>query len=278
MDILTILTVLQNITFVISLPIITIIYLFVHLFPILFLYWSFVVLCKKIGNWIDDFKKYMAKMICKKPTYVRWDRDNFTKELKAKKAWAKKHPILHIIKESYWWIRAIFWYRVPDYPYNIKLHIKRTYQRAKRGWADSDTWRFHSYLSEVIQGGCKHLVKTKHGIPMSAFPEGAETDKTGNYTDVAFDDACKRWEGILQKIIKTFKTAEGIAEHHWFYQRSDKYDQKEADKHIAIDEKLLEESPELWLRRDLKAMTLEECKEYEEGWKLFQEHYFGLSD
>lgn len=276
MDIIgIILTILSTITMSLSLIAVTLIHLVVYLVPILFLYWCLPTLWQKMDSWLDDFKEYRAKMIGKKPELVRWDADNFTKERKEKLAWAKKHPILHAIKESWWWLKAVFWYRVPDYPYDIKWHIKRSYQRAKRGWADSDTWGYSSFLAEVIRDGCKHLDKTKHGIPNSVFPEITENR---NHTDEEFAEAEKLWDEVLQKIIKTFDTAKNISEYHWLYQKSDKYSQKLAAEHLAMNKKFIEEDPVLWEDEKLHVMTLQECKDYEEGWALFQEHFFGLWD
>ena len=291
MDILgIILTVLSSITMTLSLIAVTLIHLVVYLLPILFLYWCLPTLWKKIDDLIFDYTQKRKHKIWNKFSKEEkkgkknpfrgksFTCESWTEERKKEKEYKKKHPIKTWLCDTYNTLASLLWYRVPSYPYDIKWYIKRTWQRARRGWADSDTWGFQAYLSEVIRDGCKLLVKTKQGIPMSAFPEDAEVDKTGNHTDAAFDDACKGWDVILQKIIKTFDTAEHIGEYHWFYQKSEKYSRADADRQININKKHREEDPDLWEKEALHVMTLEECKEYEEGWKLFQEHFFGLWD
>jgi len=79
--------------------------------------------------------------------------------------WEKDHPILYAIKRKMAWFLSHFWYRIPDYPRDIKLWIKEKYQRATRGWADSDTWGFDYYLIDVMYNGLKHFKVNLHGYP-----------------------------------------------------------------------------------------------------------------
>lgn len=55
---------------------------------------------------------------------------------------------------EHWW-NIYFW----NYVSMIPLNVKSFFQRGFRGYADSDTWDFDRYLTDVIEGGVKHLIK-----------------------------------------------------------------------------------------------------------------------
>ena len=169
-------------------------------------------------------------------------------------------------------IKSWFWYRILEHPEDLRNWLIHKFQRAQRGWSHRDTWGFHDTIANIIIGGIKHLKKTKHGIPMSVC-----NSKTDN-SDEEFEKAEKRWDKILDNIILTFEVSKKISNDHWMYQKSEKYDIKLAKKWRKIHKEWLEEDPELWKNDNLYVMTKAECKVYEKGWKLFQEHFFGLND
>lgn len=204
--------------------------------------------------------------------------DKWNREEREQKKWDKKHKILAPIRNALITLRRVLWYKLDEYPNDIKFYIRRTYQRAVRGWAVSDAWGFSWYLSKVIIEGCEWLKKNKHGVPMSAFKDIKATGKHGEHTDEEFKLACKNWKVILGKIIKTFKITQKLQDSHWYYQKSETYNNKEAARNRRINKKMRKGSSGLWKRNDLHVMTKKECQEYEEGWQLFQEHYFGLWD
>lgn len=53
----------------------------------------------------------------------------------------------------------------------IKYYVKRSWQRAKRGWADSDTWNMDMYLLEILPQMLHHLAEHAHGHPCDMTPE-----------------------------------------------------------------------------------------------------------
>jgi hypothetical protein len=55
--------------------------------------------------------------------------------------------------ESYWY--RYFWNFVSSIPLEVRSFI----QRGIRGYSDRDTWDFDTYLTDVIEGGLKHLLK-----------------------------------------------------------------------------------------------------------------------
>ena len=96
--------------------------------------------------------------------------------------------------------------------------------------------------------------------------------------DKDFKEGEKKWNAILDKIIKTFKTNQKMSENYWFYQNSKTYSTKEANKVKRINKKLRYKSYSLWKKTDLHVMSKKECKEYEKGWELFRDNFQNLWD
>lgn len=92
----------------------------------------------------------------------------------------KQHPI------KTWFGRKLF--QLQQLPSDIRLGVVGFFQRGKRGWADSDTWDFNDYLTEVIIAGMSHLKKHVHGYPAI---KGMNSNR--------------QWKNTLQKIINGFK-------------------------------------------------------------------------
>jgi len=235
---------------------------------------------KEIQESIEKLRKMTdeEKGKYKEEHLVKYDPDEFRQKEQREKAWAKKHPVLYVLKETYDTLACYLWYRLDDYPNTIKRFFITKYQRAQRGWADQDAWSLDCYLAKIIKEGCVYLKKNKHGVPMSAFKKNIKGDKTGNPTDGEFEEATKNWETILDTIIKTFETAEHIQNDYWHYQESANYDVKQANRFRRMNKKLLKKDPELWGKGTLHVMTKRECEEYEKGWNLLQKHFFGLDD
>ena len=72
----------------------------------------------------------------------------------------------------------------------------------------------------------------------------------------------------MDNIIYTFETANNILENHYIYYPSRNYD----------DENYKELRKGMSTLEFCYIMSLEECKRYEEGWRLFQKHFFSLWD
>lgn len=147
-----------------------------------------------------------------------------------------------------------------DVPRDVYRFFKKGIQRWARGWSDEDVWGLSNYLSNIIPTMIKRLKETKQGIP--CIVGKMETDKE-------MKEAEKRWDEILDNIIYTFETSKKIANSELAY--FEKWSQKKCDKYnkIWVDWKY-EPKP--------RAMTKEECRKYEEGWKLLQRFYFNLWD
>lgn len=69
--------------------------------------------------------------------------------------------------KPWWWTRS--WWAIHNHtvaPVKGWVRTARFYrQRARRGWADQDTWSFDQYMAGVIAGGLGHLRQTNMGHP-----------------------------------------------------------------------------------------------------------------
>jgi len=245
---------------------------------VMVLYWSDIItgpilyIKREVGHWFDirDMKRD-AKAI-KEAKKKGMSTDEMVEE-----------EILHELKrEPYeppkkldtfiWWVKRIFWWGLLEHPEDFRRWLIHKYQRAKRGWSNRDTWGFSWFLSEVIIGGLEYLKKTKHGIPC------AFGNSRSDNSDKEFKKCEDKWNAALHSMIFTFKISQEINDNHWFYQNSKKYDIKLANRMRKSNRELLKKDPKLWDKKALHVMTKEECKIYEKGWALFQEHFFSLWD
>jgi hypothetical protein len=158
----------------------------------------------------------------------------------------------------YYWARA----KIKDIRYYPR-EVKWFFQRAKRGYADSDVWGFDYYLTKVILGGLKRLRKDKCGCPL-VLPY----DPNVHPDDIDWDENQKRWDEILDTMIYTFETADKILNDDpaWWFIPSAEFTEEEYNKRKKQFGKVI------------YVMTLDEVIKYEEGWKNFQKYYFNLWD
>jgi hypothetical protein len=147
-----------------------------------------------------------------------------------------------------------------DIPRDVYRFFKRGIQRWSRGWADEDVWSINGFLSEIIPQMLKRLKETKQGIPMVV-------GKMSNDEEVK--QAEELWDEILNNIIWTFEISKKIADSELAY--FEKWTQTKADKYnkIWVDWKY-ESKP--------RAMSKEECRRYENGWKLMKKYFYNLWD
>ena len=203
---------------------------------------------KLMNKHTRTIKKYCNCKMCKKVKRAIEKSKNensvsfeeVEKEFKELRKWEKKHPILTKIKSGYHRIKFFI-------QYDIKYYARRFFHRGIRGWANSDTWDFSYYLSEVIVGGLKHLRKYGHGA-------------TPTYKEYG-------------KLIKTFKTAKRITAGEYCYTPSNEFNWNDYKKLKKFTKKLNRQ----YHTRD-KVLTKRECIEFEKGFALFQKLFFRLWD
>lgn len=134
---------------------------------------------------------------------------------------------------------------------DLKRDIRAFIQRGRRGWSNSDIWGFSDYLSKILKEGLLHLKDHHCGYP-------------GNMTE-------GEWIDILNKMIDSFQLANEICNGDVIYI---------ATKVPSFDKEYLR-AIELTKGEDpvvRKVLNYKEAVEFEEGMKLFVEHFFSLWD
>lgn len=165
------------------------------------------------------------------------------------------------------WLRWLI-YNMSDVPVDFCREVKWFIQRGRRGFSDRDIWSMDWWLTDIMPDALRQLKRNKHGVPCSMFTEKAQINKHGIFTNKEINRAKKRWNKAIDNMIYTFETAKKISITDWIYISSKDYNTKE-------NKKLRIETIEL---KHFYIMNLKECKRYEQGWKLFQEHFFSLWD
>lgn len=106
---------------------------------------------------------------------------------------------------SWWWRRS--WRAVFGRRFRPRQHSKDHYQRAKRGWADSDVWNLDAYICQLMIPALERLKRTGHGTKI---PDHAVVDEKGRATEQEH----KRWERLrhqrLDQMIAGFKAAQEV--------------------------------------------------------------------
>lgn len=238
------------------------------------IYWCIPTSIEKIGNLIDNYKEKKAKKMGENVELREWNSEKYEKEKKEKEEYEKKYPIRAKIINFLIEMRRILWYRVPEYPYDIKRYIKMWYQRANRGWADSDVWGFYDYLAKVISEGCIWLRKNKQGVPCQTYPNVKAIEAEDN--NIHFKKAEEKWNKILNNIIWTFHIAQKIYNNNWIYPLyEDQYFTKEEKKKWK---KWVKDSNKRFGTNNYHIMTKKEIDKYRKGWKYFQQYFGNLWD
>ncbi len=165
-------------------------------------------------------------------------------------------------KYSYYRVYLYFYRlfcRIWRFPGNVKAYIRDFIQRGHRGWANSDTWGLSFYLSKVIAESLKYLKKNKMGYPC-----GIKED---------YKKAKKKWDNILDTMIKTFEIARKIDEGEIYYIPSKEFTHKLYKRLVRTVKKINKK-----YRTVNKVLNLKEIKLFELGFDYFKKYYFNLWD
>jgi len=114
----------------------------------------------------------------------------------------------------YWAINRYFKYSPWGSPRRVYNETKFILQRARRGWADSDTRSLDGYLDSWMPDALRHLKEHKHGVPHSMLlPEDliVEGDWQGNPSDEGVVRAEARWDAVMDKMIEAFEASKRIS-------------------------------------------------------------------
>lgn len=164
------------------------------------------------------------------------------------------------IKEIYYFFYRLWYNEISYFPKRIKWF----FQRGWRGYADCDTWDFHSYLCKVIPGGLKQLAEENVGCPRDLY-DCPEENKNKTVVDC---EACKKLRGECVACHKWTEILNEIASGFERY-LDEVLDDGIGDR-LYKDRKFEKTEGQL-LPRTKPKITDEEWKQYEEDYKKEEE-------
>uniref|UniRef100_A0A6M3IJE0 Uncharacterized protein n=1 Tax=viral metagenome TaxID=1070528 RepID=A0A6M3IJE0_9ZZZZ len=182
---------------------------------------------------------------------TKFDLDKYITDMNKRTPWQKR------IDNIIWWIRYGIWQKIEAMP---REHVWDC-QRIKRGFSDQDVWGFDYFLAPVIAKGCRELQRQAHGCPGDLYEKFGE------------EKAFEEWKMVLGKIAKTFETAQKILDNDLYIISSEEYTEEWYNKWNKIAKDIGKTK-----EYNCRAMTLEEIKEYEKGWKFFAKYFYNLWD
>lgn len=146
-----------------------------------------------------------------------------------------------------------YWRGYFKIPEELYYWLKYSIQRAFRGYADCDVWNVDGYLCEIMPSMIKQLKEKTHGYPSHlSSPE--------------------EWETILNKIILGFEAGKKLI-------NTDNWALNEECKITTSSNKVDFTNP--WTKEQIehfKNLDRIDSKNFDEGMKLFAEHFFSLWD
>lgn len=114
----------------------------------------------KIDKSLKEFRESKEKPRAKTWTSFKEMLDDLDRRL-AERSWYEKS--YHRVRRELFGMHGLFTYKA-----NPRVVINRSvwrYQRSKRGWSDSDTWSFDSYIAKVMSEGLIYLADHTHSYP-----------------------------------------------------------------------------------------------------------------
>ena len=181
------------------------------------------------------------------------------------------------------WYRRVYWaiYRYFNHspwgsPRRIYNETKFILQRARRGWADSDTWSLDGYLDSWMPAALRHLKEHKHGIPSCMFlPEDLIVggDWQGNTSNEGMVRAQARWDAIMDKMIEAFEASKRISDGIYEAELGDYPLGRPSGVSIDVWEAVKKSR-----FAATRLLTERDQKIFEEGRALFVTHYHSLWD
>lgn len=175
---------------------------------------------------------------------------------------------------AYWAVRRFFISHIIFHPTKMYDQVKWFIQRGRRGWSDRDVWSLDWYLCEstMMPDALRHLKKTKHGVPFQMF-EGLATNGQGFHDKPEWEIAVARWDAVMDRMIGGWDAARRMQDGLY----EDELGDYPLDRPKGV-------SKEDWdkVKGDHYKATLllqdRDQKLFEEGMKLFVEHFFSLWD
>lgn len=169
-------------------------------------------------------------------------------------------------RRSKWWYPTYwqFRYGIPGLIRNIRRfphEVRWFFQRARRGWANVDTWSFDHYVARVIHDGLVYLKSHQH-----IYPGRGEADTP------------EAWGVILDDIIFTFEI---LSLDDYFVPQQETHEEWTEEwyqKYSPFFERRKEIYKDDPYYRGIKIVTREEFERFKRGWDYFQRYYGSLWD
>lgn len=170
-----------------------------------------------------------------------------------------------------WWL---------DIPYHCRK-VKWYFQRARRGWADCDTWGLDGYLCAVMVPALEHLREFKGGHPI---PRDAVIDpETGEATDAEYARWERDWNRSLDEMIAGFRAAHAVINGP-----PDRFFTARPPEEIAAEQKAADEEKHAYGKRWVSPFhyDMEGAQQWEaeqeairrKGFATFTESFYALWD
>jgi hypothetical protein len=172
----------------------------------------------------------------------------------------------------YWGVRRFWVNHWLCNPRDVYREIKFAHQRLTRGWDDRAAWSVDWWLDNMMPGVLRLLKEKKHGIPCSMF-DGLPMNDEGYHDKPEYAIAEARWDAIMDKMVAAFEA----------HRRMDEglYEEELGEYPLRRPEGVSKEDWEKVRDDRMKASRLLEERDekiFQEGMKLFVEHYGSLWD
>lgn len=172
--------------------------------------------------------------------------------------------------------------RLWEWPGDRLFDLRMYHERGTKGWAKSDAWGFHAYLSRVIVEGLEWLKENKHGCPIiDGYDDGIHVVEDDKQADARFEATCQEWDRRLDCMIFAFKVTQEVLDHDLIIpQGSDYFTPEELTRYEEFCARVnkRDEDDEDDIALKVRIISREEFAKYELGWRYFKDHYFGLWD
>lgn len=148
--------------------------------------------------------------------------------------------------------------KIRYFPKEIKWFIQRGY----RGWSDQDAWDVHGHIANIMPQMLRQMKENSYGCPVAMYEDVNKYE----YSEDEQEVAAKKWNSILDTIIRAFEIEDGIASSE-ILDLGPRPTKKQKDFGKIHSEKF-----------GIDILTKEDRKIQKEGWKNFQKYFQNLWD
>ena len=152
-----------------------------------------------------------------------------------------------------------YWKFYTSIPKEIYEWCECFFSRGAKGFCYKDVWSIDGYLCEIIPPMIQELKKTTHG-----YPAGLETSA---------EDGIENWNKILDKISDGFIASRRLMDSENWVLNEGHREIVDKNGKITFVNSWTDEQ-----RKHFKELDTKDKETFDEGMKLFTEHFFSLWD